>query len=88
MHQKSVNPASRISVILLKAIIRSYQLVLSPWLAPRCRFLPTCSCYLRDALDQHGLFYGIYLGGRRLLRCHPLHPGGFDPVPQPEAFEK
>ncbi len=88
MHQKNANPASKIGIFLLTRMINLYQLVVSPWLLPRCRFLPTCSCYMQEALKHHGFLRGIYLGGRRLLRCHPFHSGGFDPVPQPEVSEK
>ncbi|HVP28968.1 MAG TPA: membrane protein insertion efficiency factor YidD [Myxococcota bacterium] len=61
--------------------IRGYRLAISPLLGPRCRFHPSCSCYLEEALRRHGALRGTYLGLRRLLRCHPFHPGGFDPVP-------
>ena len=62
-------------------ILRAYQLVISPWLPRSCRFAPSCSCYARDAIERHGLGRGILLAGRRLLRCHPWHEGGYDPVP-------
>ena len=61
--------------------IRGYQLFISPLLAPRCRFHPTCSQYAIEAVQTHGAFRGMWLALRRLLRCHPLHPGGDDPVP-------
>jgi len=61
--------------------IRLYQLALSPFLGRQCRFYPTCSDYTREAIDKYGLLKGISLGGRRLLRCHPFHPGGVDYVP-------
>ena len=63
-------------------LIRGYQLALSPLLGPRCRFYPSCSCYAYDAIERFGVVHGSYLGLRRLLRCHPFHPGGFDPVPE------
>jgi putative membrane protein insertion efficiency factor len=88
MHQKNAKPASKICVLLFVGAIRLYQLVVSPWLSPRCRFIPTCSCYAQEALETHGVWRGIYLGVRRLLRCHPFHAGGFDPVPQLEVFKK
>ena len=66
-------------------LIRAYQLVLSPILGPRCRFLPTCSEYTLEAVRSHGAIRGLWLGLRRILRCHPLHPGGLDPVPQPRS---
>ncbi len=63
------------------ALIRLYQRTLSPLLGTHCRFHPTCSAYTAEAISKHGVFQGGYLGLRRLLRCHPLHAGGFDPVP-------
>lgn len=62
-------------------VIRGYQRFISPYLAPTCRFYPTCSTYAADAIARHGPWKGGYLTVRRLLRCHPLHPGGYDPVP-------
>lgn len=70
---------------LVKAPIELYRLVISPVLGPRCRFHPTCSTYTLEAIDRHGVFKGLMLGLRRILRCHPLYKGDFsDPVP--EAF--
>ena len=66
------------------APIRLYQRVLSPLLGARCRFHPSCSEYTADAILRHGVFRGLYLGIRRLLRCHPWNAGGVDYVP--EAF--
>lgn len=88
MHKKNANPASALSIKLLKGAIRLYQLIISPWFPPRCRFIPTCSCYAREALEEHGVFRGIYLGLWRLLRCHPFNSGGFDPVPKQETLKK
>lgn len=67
------------SVLLL--LLRGYKLAISPWLGNRCRFHPSCSDYAREAIIEHGAGYGTYLAARRLCRCHPFHPGGFDPVP-------
>lgn len=67
---------------LVVAPIRAYQLVISPLLGPRCRFYPSCSTYVIEAVSGHGVLRGLYLGIRRLLRCHPWNPGGLDPVPQ------
>lgn len=67
---------------LLMALVRLYQLTLSPLLPPSCRFTPTCSAYAIEALRTHGALHGSWLTGRRLLRCHPFHPGGYDPVPE------
>ncbi len=66
---------------LVLALIRGYQRFVSPYLPPRCRFYPSCSAYAADAVSRHGPWRGGYLAIRRLLRCHPLHPGGYDPVP-------
>lgn len=65
----------------LAAVIRGYQRYISPITPPSCRFHPTCSEYTRQAILKHGALKGIYLGVRRILKCHPFHPGGFDPVP-------
>lgn len=66
---------------LVAEAIGLYQRLLSPWLGRNCRFAPTCSEYARLALLEHGLLRGAALGAWRLLRCHPLHPGGYDPPP-------
>ncbi|MGB8694188.1 MAG: membrane protein insertion efficiency factor YidD [Steroidobacteraceae bacterium] len=66
---------------IIQLLIRAYQRVLSPLLGPRCRFYPSCSQYALEALEIHGLLSGSWLALRRLGRCHPLHPGGIDPVP-------
>lgn len=62
-------------------VIRLYRLVVSPVLPPACRFLPTCSAYAMEAIERHGAAKGAWLAIRRLLRCHPFHAGGYDPVP-------
>ncbi len=67
--------------ILLK-IIRAYQLFLSPLFVSSCRFEPTCSCYTHQAIDQHGALKGMWLGIRRIGKCHPWNKGGYDPVPK------
>jgi uncharacterized protein len=61
-------------------VIRAYKLVISPLLPSACRFHPTCSEYMKDAIEKHGVLKGIGMGLRRLSRCHPFHQGGFDPV--------
>lgn len=66
---------------ILIGLIRIYQIVLSPLLGPRCRFNPTCSQYGIEALKTHGALKGGWLTLKRVLKCHPLHTGGDDPVP-------
>jgi putative membrane protein insertion efficiency factor len=61
-------------------ILRLYKRWISPMLPAACRFYPSCSEYMAQAIEQHGLFRGVTMGFGRLLRCHPFHQGGFDPV--------
>ncbi len=63
-------------------LIKGYRLIVSPYLAPHCRFTPSCSEYALIAITQHGTLRGFALAIKRLLRCHPWHPGGYDPVPE------
>ncbi len=65
---------------LLLLLVRGYRRFVSPLLRPRCRFAPSCSAYAEEALHRHGL-RGAWLAARRIGRCHPFHPGGYDPVP-------
>ncbi|MFN7834776.1 MAG: membrane protein insertion efficiency factor YidD [Burkholderiaceae bacterium] len=65
----------------LRHAVRAYQYAISPWLAPSCRFLPTCSDYALVALETHGAAKGSWLALRRVCRCHPWCSGGWDPVP-------
>jgi hypothetical protein len=62
-------------------LIRGYQRFVSPALPPSCRFYPSCSQYALEAVTRYGALKGTWLAARRLVRCHPFHPGGFDPVP-------
>ena len=66
---------------LALAPLRFYKRFLSPLLPPMCRFDPTCSIYMMQAIEKHGTLRGVWLGLRRLGRCHPFNPGGWDPVP-------
>jgi uncharacterized protein len=66
---------------LVVILIRLYQWTVSPLLGPRCRFYPSCSQYALEAVVRFGVLKGAWLGLKRLGRCHPWHPGGFDPVP-------
>jgi putative membrane protein insertion efficiency factor len=73
--------AERVTRGLLLLGISAYQRLISPLLGPRCRFHPTCSAYAAEAVIEHGAFRGSWLALRRVTRCHPLNPGGIDPVP-------
>lgn len=69
-------------------LIRGYQLLISPFLGQSCRFYPTCSEYTLQAVEIHGVLRGLWLGIRRISKCHPLHPGGVDPVPGSELAQE
>jgi uncharacterized protein len=66
---------------VLTFLIRFYRVALSPLLGPSCRFYPSCSCYAQEAIEHHGAARGSWLAAKRLARCHPWNPGGYDPVP-------
>jgi putative membrane protein insertion efficiency factor len=66
---------------LLRLFVRAYQWLIRPVLGPACRFHPSCSHYAEEALVRHGAMRGSWLTARRICRCGPWHPGGFDPVP-------
>ncbi len=67
---------------ILIVFVKVYRYAISPFMAPCCRFHPTCSSYALQALEQHGALKGTWYSIRRISRCHPWHPGGFDPVPR------
>jgi putative membrane protein insertion efficiency factor len=80
-----VNVLSRIAARTAILAVRAYQLTIAPWLPPSCRFVPSCSAYMIEAIRVHGPWRGVRLGLGRLLRCRPLSPHGFDPVPPAAA---
>lgn len=66
---------------VLVLLVRGYQVTLSPLLPAACRYYPSCSAYAIEALQKHGALRGSWLAAKRIARCHPFHPGGYDPVP-------
>ena len=76
----SLSPG-RILAVPVVALIQAYRYLISPMLGSRCRFHPSCSEYAVEAIDRHGFAKGLWLAVRRLGRCHPWNPGGYDPVP-------
>jgi uncharacterized protein len=74
-------PRRPVAVWLLRGPIRFYQLAVSPMMPAACRYYPSCSNYAIEAIDKYGAVRGGWLAVRRILRCHPFRPGGFDPVP-------
>lgn len=66
---------------VLIALVRGYQVVLSPLLPAACRYYPSCSAYAVEAIEKHGARRGAWLAAKRIMRCHPFRPGGYDPVP-------
>ncbi|MEL6439940.1 MAG: membrane protein insertion efficiency factor YidD [Cyanobacteria bacterium J06621_8] len=70
--------------ITLLLIIKTYRRFISPLFPPSCRFQPTCSQYALEAIARYGAIKGSWLASKRILRCHPFHPGGYDPVPDEE----
>jgi putative membrane protein insertion efficiency factor len=67
---------------ILIALIKLYRYAISPYLAPSCRYTPTCSSYAIEAVQRFGAFRGSWMAIRRITRCHPWHEGGYDPVPE------
>ena len=78
---KAVKTLRSIVVFIPILLIKIYQKLLSPFIGQNCRFHPTCSEYAIDAINEHGVLIGSWLSIKRILKCHPLHPGGIDPVP-------
>ena len=77
-----------VALAFAKGCIRAYQLTLSPFIGHQCRFHPTCSNYALAALESRGPLKGSWLAVCRLCKCHPFHPGGFDPPPAPRIAEE
>lgn len=75
-----MNLLNKVVVGLMLAALRAYRLVISPLLGPKCRFEPSCSQYMMDAIKLYGPFRGTWRGCRRIIRCHPWNPGGWDPA--------
>jgi len=73
--------APPLPVRAVASLLAGYKRFVSPMLPPACRFTPTCSEYARESVLRYGVLRGLFLAARRLGRCHPFHPGGFDPVP-------
>ncbi|GBL06259.1 alpha-hemolysin [Glaciecola sp. KUL10] len=76
----------RLSTLPFRMLIKAYQTFLSPLLGQNCRFHPSCSCYAKEALEVHGLTKGLLLSTKRIIKCNPMHPGGFDYVPKPNTL--
>jgi putative membrane protein insertion efficiency factor len=73
---------------LLRLLIRAYRYAVSPMLGRNCRFYPSCSEYAEEAIGLHGSLRGGWLAARRIVCCHPWHPGGYDPVPAPAQYQR
>ena len=82
MHEEGKDRSAAARAVM--GALAGYKRWVSPLLPPACRFAPTCSEYMREAIGVHGLRHGLWLGVRRLGRCHPWNPGGYDPVPPRE----
>ena len=80
MENKASSPFSLLT-LPFRLLIKGYQVFISPMLGQNCRFHPTCSCYAHQALERHGLVKGTWLSIKRIMKCNPIHPGGFDYVP-------
>jgi putative membrane protein insertion efficiency factor len=83
--EETLRAAAAVPSLALRGAIRTYQLTLRPIIGCHCRFHPHCSDYGMEAVATHGALKGAWLTGRRILRCNPWHPGGYDPVPPPSA---
>jgi len=88
VYKRFISSPTRLLQKTLVALIRGYQFWLRPFMGNRCRFYPSCSQYAKTAIQELGTMRGLFLMVKRLLRCHPFHPGGFDPVPGKQRSEK
>ena len=80
-HATALRHVRRLPAYGVLLLIRSYQLVLSPMLPASCRYIPSCSAYAAEAVERYGAVRGGWMAARRIARCHPFRPGGYDPVP-------
>lgn len=80
-----MNPIHKLLISPFVIVVRLYQTAISPWLGSNCRYTPSCSNYMIEALRTHGLIKGLYLGAKRISRCHPWGGSGYDPVPKKET---
>lgn len=78
---RTLELAARVPRLVLVLLVRAYQVGISPLLPASCRYYPSCSAYAVEALERHGALRGSWLAARRIARCHPFRPGGYDPVP-------
>lgn len=78
---KIIERLSRIMVFVLSVLILFYKKAISPHFLPVCRFYPSCSTYALESIKKYGAVKGVFLATKRILRCHPLNKGGYDPVP-------
>ncbi|EJL29047.1 YidD-like protein [Brevibacillus sp. BC25] len=81
MEKEMEKEGETMMVKIMVWLIRGYQLMISPYKPPSCRFAPTCSHYAIESIRRFGAWWGGWLALRRILKCHPFHPGGYDPVP-------
>lgn len=81
MFKPIIRQSHRTTRAIALALLKMYKFLISPFFGNCCRFYPSCSDYAKEAIEQYGMVKGACLTLRRILRCHPLHPGGYDPVP-------